>query len=425
MCAMPKGKKIPKTIRRILVLPAGENEFHLGDETRTGIVDASAALSAIEAFNEQGVDLPIDFDHATLDDSRPPNAMGWIKSLEYQSDVGLMAHVELSDEANSRIHSGAVKYVSPVAMFDKKTRRLVRLHSLALTNKPATKNMPDILEYAANVGMKVADNEYLIAACMDYQSDNRMSQAANTLRSAANLMEDVASLLRSRGVQIPEDQTPEETWNMAMEFLGQLFDYVRDYKGEETTMATDRTTDGPIDSGVLEKLAARLGIGADANEDDFIIAVEKLKMAGARTTEVLALSEQVKTLQLKLDSYEIAATEKRINEKIDRAVSDGKLSRYNAEGRKTLAEFYRLSEEKADAYVAAMPVLIAHGRITPHTTADTGNSRESIIIASAKNFRDNDLGRRNLRLDAHVNGSLRNSGMNPLTREELARIEKE
>jgi phage I-like protein len=127
---------------RILIAPWGDVESTRGEF----FVDGQAVAATIEQFREHGTDIPIDFEHQTLGGSyASPDglapAAGWIKNLIGIESVGLMADVKWTELGLEHLQKKQYRYLSPVALIRKSDRRLVGLHSAALTNKPAIVGM--------------------------------------------------------------------------------------------------------------------------------------------------------------------------------------------------------------------------------------------------------------------------------------------
>jgi len=123
---------------RVVIAPWGQVESVNG----SFIVDAESARAAVEAFEAQGNDLPIDYEHQTLggryaSPSGQAPAAGWVKRLEAVEGEGLVATVEWTRPALAQLAARQYRYLSPVVVVRKEDRRLVALHSAALTNKPA------------------------------------------------------------------------------------------------------------------------------------------------------------------------------------------------------------------------------------------------------------------------------------------------
>lgn len=137
------GKAIP---RRVLLAPWGQVESTNG----SFVLDDESARLAVEAFAEHATDLPIDYEHQTLggtysSPSGQAPAAGWIKRLIAESGVGLLAEIEWTDQAKQMLAAKEYRYLSPVAIIRKCDRKLVAIHSAALTNKPAIVGMRPIV----------------------------------------------------------------------------------------------------------------------------------------------------------------------------------------------------------------------------------------------------------------------------------------
>jgi len=106
----------------------------------TFIVDDEAARETITAFDGHGAEVPIDIEHSVLNESLPPEqrgAIGWVTKIFSESGKGLFALVKWSDKGKGLIRSGAFQYLSPVFVIRKADRRVIALHSAAVTTKPA------------------------------------------------------------------------------------------------------------------------------------------------------------------------------------------------------------------------------------------------------------------------------------------------
>ncbi len=138
----------------VLIAPWGQVRSTAGDF----VLDEESARATMEAFSAHGTDVPIDYEHQTLGgaysspDGLAP-AAGWIKALklvrpEDASDgraAGLWAEVQWTPDAAAKLASRQYRYVSPVALVRRSDRRLVGLHSAALTNKPAIIGMQPVV----------------------------------------------------------------------------------------------------------------------------------------------------------------------------------------------------------------------------------------------------------------------------------------
>lgn len=131
---------------RVLLAPWGRVESANGDF----VVDAESVAEAVAAFEKQATDLPIDYEHQTLGGvySSPTGqapAAGWIKRLVGETGVGLFAEIEWTPRGREIVAAKAYRYLSPVAVVRRADRKLVGIHSAALTNKPAIRGMTPIV----------------------------------------------------------------------------------------------------------------------------------------------------------------------------------------------------------------------------------------------------------------------------------------
>jgi len=129
------GREVPTRVR---LTPWGEIESTNG----RFVVDDESARQVVEAFEAHRTDLPIDYEHQTLGgrfaspNGRAP-AAGWIKRIDPVPGEGLIAEIEWTDEARSLLSDKQYRYLSPVALMRRADRKLIAIHSAALTNKPA------------------------------------------------------------------------------------------------------------------------------------------------------------------------------------------------------------------------------------------------------------------------------------------------
>ncbi|MCG8405118.1 MAG: phage protease [Phycisphaerales bacterium] len=167
---------------RILIVPVG----HVKSTSGSFLVDEEAISMTVASFKAHGTDLPIDYEHQTLGGpySSPTGqapAAGWIKALtQIQApasvtaedgttpEPGLWAEVSWTAEAREKLTHKQYRYISPVALVRKSDRRLVGIHSVALTNKPAI------------VGMRPVVNR-LVTTRVHHTPDNNTSTKSATM----------------------------------------------------------------------------------------------------------------------------------------------------------------------------------------------------------------------------------------------------
>lgn len=118
----------------IELIPAGPDVA--GRDGRSWINDDPDAIVA--EFGRRGRPLVIDWEHAT--EHRAPQgldapAAGWIDQVENRNGA-IWGHAEWTAKANAQINDKAYRFLSPVFLYDKNTRRIVALTSVGLTNTP-------------------------------------------------------------------------------------------------------------------------------------------------------------------------------------------------------------------------------------------------------------------------------------------------
>jgi len=118
----------------IQLLPAGP--VIKGRDGRHWLLDDPQAL--VEMFKTNGVDLPVDVEHATElkgPAGEPAPAVGWIKEIEVR-DAAIWGRVEWNNDGGWMVGERQYRYLSPVFTYDRDTLQIQRLKSAALTNQP-------------------------------------------------------------------------------------------------------------------------------------------------------------------------------------------------------------------------------------------------------------------------------------------------
>lgn len=118
------------------LIPAGPQVR--GRDGRGWLFDAASADLVISAYAARGIDLPIDWEHATQ--YRAPNgeaapAAAWIGALEIR-DGALWGTVTWTPRGAEQVANREYRFLSPVFDFDPATGRIHRLVSAGLTNLP-------------------------------------------------------------------------------------------------------------------------------------------------------------------------------------------------------------------------------------------------------------------------------------------------
>jgi len=182
------GETPTLTSENVVLWPEGQIKLSNG---HTINVDPDGSAGVIASFQKHGALGVVDYEHQTLGgkysspDGKAP-AAGWIKRLAYVPGRGLVApEIEWTPAAAAMIHNREYRYLSAVSDYDKKTGRPINLHSVALTNVPATPGAQDL---AAASG-RFQDVEFAIMAEEPMQDTvttpaDDMAMAIGELRSA-------------------------------------------------------------------------------------------------------------------------------------------------------------------------------------------------------------------------------------------------
>lgn len=182
----------PDVPSRILIVPWGQVRSSAG----AFVVDEESAAATLAAYHDHGTDLPIDYEHQTLGGpySSPTGlapAAGWVKALRVVTPAeaedgqtpGIWADVEWTSEAAEKLRGRQYRYLSPVALVRRDDRRVVGLHSVALTNKPAIVGMPPVVNSAADACDAVIDLRELLSLDDSATQDLIIIAAAQRIRS--------------------------------------------------------------------------------------------------------------------------------------------------------------------------------------------------------------------------------------------------
>jgi len=106
----------------------------------TFLFDKASAESVMARFNERGIDMGGDYEHASTQDKPPPEGAPsplWCK-LAVREDGLWAVDVKWTPRALDYLKNGEIRYFSPAFFANRETKRISRLHNIALTNDPAT-----------------------------------------------------------------------------------------------------------------------------------------------------------------------------------------------------------------------------------------------------------------------------------------------
>lgn len=126
-----------------------------------GILDDIGMAQIIGRFERRGNDVVIDYEHQTLKGIQAP-AAGWITRLVNRGMQGLWAVVKWSATAKDYLKNREYRYFSPVYSIRKSDKRIIALHSVALTNSPKTNQLKPLVakeNYTAENRFAIDENQ--------------------------------------------------------------------------------------------------------------------------------------------------------------------------------------------------------------------------------------------------------------------------
>lgn len=214
---------VPKTVK---LLPIGQVKSQKGDF----FVDKDSYQSILEKFKSRKIDLVIDYEHQTLENVQAP-AGGWIKDITLKND-GIYAVVDWTNKASQYIKEKEYRYLSPVILLDKNTRKVQAIHSVALTNTPAIDGMKAIINSLHNQvdssdiqdekEITLADEEikYKIAKELDINEDATIEDILKAIKELKQSKEETAVLANKLKIEKIETES-QQLVQMALS-IGQI-----------------------------------------------------------------------------------------------------------------------------------------------------------------------------------------------------------
>lgn len=129
---LPADGSVPEWIE---LIPAGQ--VVRGRDGRQWLNDNPQAI--LDAFATDGRDIPLDWEHSTelqAPEGKPAPAAGWGRQLQLRDGGAVWGRFEWTPRGRACVENREYRYISPVFVFDKQTRRIVRIDSVGLTNRP-------------------------------------------------------------------------------------------------------------------------------------------------------------------------------------------------------------------------------------------------------------------------------------------------
>jgi len=117
----------------------------------TFLFDKAAAEAVMAEYKDNGNELSFDYEHAAVQDPPPPTgapAAGWF-GLELRDDGLYAVNIKWTERAIEYLSNSEYRYFSPAFKAEGKSKRIMKLFNVALTNIPASKDQEPLVAASA------------------------------------------------------------------------------------------------------------------------------------------------------------------------------------------------------------------------------------------------------------------------------------
>ena len=407
----------PNPPSRFLLLRDGNSNF-TGEGYEDIHLTADGARQILEDFNRQGNAIPIDYHHASLQVEQTKQgaapAAGWVNDLEYIPGEGLYAKdVEWTDKAAASLQQREFKFWSPV-VFRNEDESIYHLHSVALTNRPRTRDMTEILRaahLAANSNQRIflmtkkkADKKVLwsgssVVAGQDDDLGEPVAPGAAPMDPAQ-----VAQIKLMQVLDLGDDATLLDVLNAAIEKLG----------GEQT----EGEGEGEGTAEAHRVIAAALGTKAT---DPKVIAAE-IETLKVQASQAEAIGKRLKAVEASILDKENKERKTVAAALVDEQVEAGRLLPDDEAAMKAAGALALTDPEGFKAIYASMPAIVEPGSVQPQTTK-ARDQRSKLIAAASLEYDENHvLTTQQCSKESWVNVGLRDARLGTLTADEIKKL---
>lgn len=319
------------------LLPAGE--LSTSDGLRY-LVDQAAMEAIMASVNARRVDLVIDYEHQTYEGGQAP-AAGWVKELQARPD-GIWGRVAWTERGKGYVANREYRYLSPVILVSKDSRRVMDLVAVGLTNVPRINDFPPLTNKdKGDQGMNWLDKLKTVLGLEAGASEEQAVAAVEkTLNSAKGLLATLRTLVGlNESAEAPQVLESVKTeLNKAKAGAGQV-----------------------IPNSVL----AALKLSAGAGESAVLGAIRGLQEG----------SQQLEALQNRLEALERGDLERQANSLVDAAMKAGKV----APASKDDALKWATKDPKGfEAYMNTAPRVVPMGDLPDGPTKTPGAGLDDV-----------------------------------------------
>lgn len=280
------------------------------------VFDEKAAKAVMSAWEAQGNDLPIDYDHAMVDPSTRPQdrgAAGWFKLALREGELWAV-DIRWTADGEKAVASGEWRYSSPCFGYDPDTKRITEIVNVAITNLPATKKMD------ALVAIHALDRRVALSVAASFEDVTRA--VCRALDEESDHCAWLIALYDDRAIYSCEGRT----WSVGYTFdgvdaklTGEPVEVRADWLPVTTATLAASRHEGTTPMRIIPlAILATLSLAETASEADAVVALTKLQ-ADARAllslTGKQTVVEAVAVVEAwKANSEQLSATNARLAE---------------------------------------------------------------------------------------------------------------
>lgn len=306
----------------IKIIPKGYVTSSKGDF----YVDEESFKLINEQFTGRRLDMVVDYEHQTLYGGQAP-AAGWITELVNGEDA-ILAKVKWTSKAEEYLKNKEYRYLSPVILTRKTDKKVVAIHSVAVTNTPAIDGMFPL------VGCSLDPDDY-------YEEETKM---------------ELEKLIKLLG--LPENATEGDV-EKAIQGIQ-----------ESAAKKTGETEDPEVEVTANSTILSLLGLKEDANTAEVVAKIVTLQNGDAQ-------------LALKYQALENQMKERTAEEAVTAALKAGKIT----PAQKDWAQGYALKDPKGFAsFVDKAPVSVVMENLTGKDPKEKKENSMDVNRAALKNL---------------------------------------
>lgn len=306
------------------------------------LFDAKAAASVMKAWTSYGNDLSFDYEHKMVDpEARAGDgkAAGWFQ-LEVRPDGLYAVNIKWTAQAADQIAKKEWRYFSPTFDFDKKTGRILELVNVALTNIPATKNLPALVAaHKDSTAMAVLKKKALAAKTATADKDQEMLGSKKTKKVTETMEEsDDADLDGDDGDAATDDADLADDDDAASTDDADLDDSDDATMDDADTDDADLADDDDADSAPAaappfkKKSGKKTARSSLSTNDREYLAASKILLGGTgrealgKLAGLLESHKQVESLSQEVAQIRLSTARAEVKALVERAITSGRIA---------------------------------------------------------------------------------------------------